>query len=56
MWQPASYTLMFEAGGKFCFWERMDQTVVEITASTDLDKIICILSEKREHALKLKRK
>lgn len=46
--------LLFEAGGKFYFWNRIDDTVSEITTPTDLDKILDIMRTKGAKGLKLK--
>ena len=52
MYSPGGYLLMFEAGGKFYFWNRVDWGVYEIVSSTDLDEIVAIMRDKGENALK----
>ena len=54
MYSPGGYLLMFEAGGKFYFWNRVDWGVYEIVSSTDLDEIVAIMRNKGENALKSK--
>lgn len=50
MYCPDEYLLMFQAAGKFYFWNRLDRGVFEIVSSTDIDEIVAIM-RKGEHAL-----
>lgn len=54
MWDRGACTLMFEAGGKFFLWSRIDQEVYEIVSPADLDGIILDIKRRGRKALKLK--
>jgi hypothetical protein len=54
MYRPNGCLLMFEAGGKFYWWNRIDWCVYEIVSSTDLDEIITIMKEKGGNAVRSK--
>jgi hypothetical protein len=54
MYCPDGCLLMFKAGGKFYWWNRIDWGVYEIVSSTDLGEIITIMKEKGENAVRSK--
>lgn len=54
MFNHGDLTYMFEAGGKFYFWETVGFSVSEITSPTALDEIIKVMKEKGENALRTK--
>lgn len=54
MWNADACYLMFEAGGKFYIWSRIEWNLYEIVSPVDLDGIVTGLKEKDLKALKLK--
>lgn len=55
MFEEHGYMLMFRAGEKFYFWDRIDRGVVEIVSPDQLDEILVIMREKGTKGLKVKR-
>ena len=54
MFDHGDLTYMFEARGKFYFWNTIGFTVSEITSPRALDEIIKVMKEKGEDALRTK--
>lgn len=52
--ESGGYTTMFQAGGKFYFWNMVDCGLWEANASQDLETVIEIMVTKGDRGLKLK--